>query len=1660
MQPRWNARGHRISGRWAGTACGLLILALGFLSSAHAGTFAVFGPEDFVRKAGGSDDFVRNFPAVAGSAYTLHIDNGGSHQQFSRAKNAAIELNDKAILGANDFKKAPPTIDKSITLKAQNHLAIDLSGDRGTGFTLTILGQDTVAPTIAITAPNQPVITNNLRPPVAVSYADALSGVDTATLKIAIDGATLAGCTVGATTATCTPPALAAGNHTVTAQVKDRAGNLATATFHFQLVLDTTPPAIAITSPNQPVITSNPIPAVAVSYSDAGTGVDTTTLKIAIDGTALLAGCKVGPSTATCPPPTLTAGNHTVTAQIKDKAGNLGTASFSFQLVLNNDTTPPSLAITAPAAGSMLATAKPTLTATYSDAGSGIDPASVRLVLDGVDRTAQAQVTASGLTFTPSSALAEGSHVMTASVADHAGNLAQASRSFSTDSVLPTVTILRPGTSGASNQPSVPLVVSFGDTGSGIASGSLRVSVDGTDVTASCTLQQSTASCASPTLATGSHTILVQVLDAAGNTGSASQAFAFVLDQVPPTISATVSPAPNAAGWNHTPVTITYTCADSGSGVAACPIPVTVSTDGAGQHILQSVFDQAGNSTPVEVVLSIDQVPPVVTLVSPAAGSTTNAASIMVSGTVTDRFVVASADLNGSPVSLAGGSFTAAASLADGAGVLTVTARDLAGNTGSASVQVNRFAIPAVAVTSPVTQTLTSASAVNVEGTVSAGVTAVKVNGTAAVVSGATFSAANVPLLEGDNTLGVVATDTAGRMATASVQVIRDPRAPRVVIHSPADGAIVPSATVNVQGMVNDLIIGSLDPSEPEVRVNGLPAAVADRSFLATNVPLAAGANTLTVIATDLSGNSTTVTLNVIRQDPPPGQPRLQVVAGDLQSGPVGATLPNPLVVSLTDAVGSPLSNRQVVFRIAEGDSALAAGGAPARARVVVSDSQGQAQISWRLGTRAGAGKNRVEVTAPGVAGIVAFLATGLPTAPARMSLDAGTRQFGLAGQPLPHPVVAVVTDLGFNRLPGVPVTFRVAAGGGSLGGADSVTVTSDAYGRALANLTLGPQEGIENNVVEADFQGNSGLPARFVATGEVAGDPAATQISGVVLDNSNLPIAGVTLRVDESGQTTLTDAQGQFRLAGVPVGRVRLIVEGSTAARPGVWPSLEFEMITRPGRDNTVGMPIYLLPIDQSHGILVDETHGGLLTVPGLPGFSLNIAPGSATFPGGSRSGVVSVTLVHADKVPMVPNFGQQPRFIVTIQPPGTRFDPPAAMTMPNVDGLAPGQVTEMYSFDHDLGMFVSIGTASVSEDGSVLRSDPGVGVVQGGWHCGGNPATSGGAQTTTVQITSPKPQKLEKDKTVTLTAVGSPPGGTFEWTTDRSDVISFQGSTSGSSVVIKALKAKKVKVKVKYTCPSGTTAEDEVTIVGNTQDIVVIGWVDAGPPRAALQALAPSTSFLLKIDINTPVICSLLLGDWTIGLPTDLLGDNERRYANAYLLANSGNSRPAGSIDPASAQSAGDYRLFNRLQVALDDSGGLPPQVNYLQSATQTGRTPDPCGLTGTLLGSPETHPSSGSRGLTSSQTGVYQLSEGRLGSLGQRVNRTINSRSTPWIWSVIRFDLDGMLNPGDIDHQIFPTYFVYADGQLIGQYSQADAETFIALDETSQRSPGDVP
>ena len=339
------------------------------------------------------------------------------------------------------------------------------------------------------------------------------------------------------------------------------------------------------------------------------------------------------------------------------------------------------------------------------------------------------------------------------------------------------------------------------------------------------------------------------------------------------------------------------------------------------------------------------------------------------------------------------------------------------------------------------------------------------------------------------------------------------------------------------------------------------------------------------------------------------------------------------------------------------------------------------------------------------------------------------------------------------------------------------------------------------------------------------------------MLDNQDIPIRGVTLHIEGTSLTTLSDQQGQFTLQPAPVGHVLLLADGSTADRPGVWPTLEFDLTTVAGQDNTIGMPIYLLPLDIPNALFVDEVTGGVLTLPDLPGFSLTIAPGSATFPGGGKSGLVSVTLVHSDKIPMVPSFGQQPRFIVTIQPAGVLFDPVAPITIPNVEGLAPGEVTEMYSFDHDLGQFVSIGTGTVSDDGTTIESEPGVGILKGGWHCGGNPQSSGSSATLSLTVSPTKVVALVDD-TFTITANGNPPlDGVYGWqiTGGDTDAVEFTSISAcpnqpSCQATLKAKKGGKTTVRVTFTCTTtGQSVSEDVEVIVLEADLDIEGVADA---------------------------------------------------------------------------------------------------------------------------------------------------------------------------------------------------------------------------------------
>jgi hypothetical protein len=1099
---------------------------------------------------------------------------------------------------------------------------------------------------------------------------------------------------------------------------------------------DQVPPSLVITSPSQPILVNEPAPAVVVVYSDGGSGIDLATLQVHVDGQDIAPSCTAGPQSASCHVSTLAAGNHTVQAQLSDQAGNAAQASAAFQLLLG----PGPHVVTLQAVGD-----------TYlrkGDANKNFGAEPILRVREGGQNRALVQFDAQNLTSTLS-----GATVVSASLELHVEkngrNWGKTGRTVGAHRLTGAWTEMGatwncPNDSNTTNgNPDCTAQWGGGSFAATPTSSVLHtrdltgwVRYDVTsDVAAFGTGGSDFGWLLKKTEETKSG--LVEYDSQEGTAGEGPRLVVVFTtpttgDTTPPTVAIT-SPADNVLVATPT-VSVKGTASDD---VAIASLTVNgldvVVTNGAFQTTVDlaegsnTIFaiatDTSGKQSMATVAVTLDSTPPTLTVDSPTPNQSTNQANIEVTGSATDLNGIRLLAVNGTSVALTGDRFDSSVVLQEGANTLTIAATDGAGNRTERTVSLTEFSLPAVMITSPADLDYLPATTVDVSGTLNGPVTSVVVNGVNAQVSPTTFVARDVPLLEGGNILTAAATDARGHIGTVSINVVRDLTPPRITIDGPADGARLLDSTVTVSGLVNDIVDGTVNASEAMVTVNGQPATVANRSYT-VDVPLTSGDNVLTAVAVDRSGNlgqaSVTVHLDQV------GAPRLAIVSGDHQQAVIGTPVPVPLMVVLLDAAGQPVGGKLVIFKVRGNDGSLNGG---KREIAVLTGSDGRVSAQFKLGTRVGAGNQVAEASAVGFRGPAVFRATALPSGPALLVVDSGNQQVGVAGKALPRPLVAAVIDTGYNRLPGIPVRFKVAKGKGHFAdGSQDLVATSDSDGRAIVPCVLDPQEGIANNVVEAriDSLPNGPLVA-FVATGWVAGEAGQTSVSGVILDNSGVPVPGVTTRIRDTALTAQTDAQGLFRIAAAPVGTVKLIVDGSTAQRPGSWPDLEFVLTTISGRDNTIGMPIYLLPLDLSSGLLVDETRGGTLTLPDVPGFALEIQPGSVTFPGGGKSGVVSVTVVHDDKVPMVPNFGQQPRFIVTIQPAGARFEPPARLTLPNVEGFAPGQVAEMYSFDHDLGHFVSIGPATVSDDGSVVSSNQGVGIVKAGWHCCGFPKDSG---------------------------------------------------------------------------------------------------------------------------------------------------------------------------------------------------------------------------------------------------------------------------------------------------------------------------------------------
>jgi RHS repeat-associated protein len=202
---------------------------------------------------------------------------------------------------------------------------------------------------------------------------------------------------------------------------------------------------------------------------------------------------------------------------------------------------------------------------------------------------------------------------------------------------------------------------------------------------------------------------------------------------------------------------------------------------------------------------------------------------------------------------LNGAAFTPGSTVAaEGQHELAVAATDAANNSANHSVHFEIDTTPPQLVSVlPQDGSLTSAAEVTLEGDAT-GAAALTVDGQAVDLVGGHFVAGPYSLSEGLRTWSLVASDLAGNQATKAHRIVRDATAPVLTLGQPAQAAVLGSSPIQVTGTASDTHLLT-------VTVNGTPATLAGTAWTALNVPLAEGANVLSVDALDAAGNLTTV---------------------------------------------------------------------------------------------------------------------------------------------------------------------------------------------------------------------------------------------------------------------------------------------------------------------------------------------------------------------------------------------------------------------------------------------------------------------------------------------------------------------------------------------------------------------------------------------------------------------------------------------------------------------------------------------------------------------------------------------------------------------------------------------------------------------------------
>lgn len=495
---------------------------------------------------------------------------------------ATTEKSGIAVTG-NRVVYSPPNV--TSRLSAGPHTTsvsvFDRAGNETTAQIPFVVEMDTTAPSILSFIPTGTL--THPRPSIAVTFTDIVSGVTDAGVRITVSGVegttklthadgtdAQAGEVVLSGTATFIPNVdLKPGEYTVTAVVTDGDGNSAPVTWSFTVVADTAKPIVTAYSPVGTVTSAEAW--IVVSFTDESA----VTANVRLDNAAAVA-MEVADTRARYRVTGLAGGAHTVVVSLKDARGNESVVEWSFTVTLPpevKDTAKPVILAYSPLG--TVTSAETWVVVSFTDESAvtatvRLDSASA-VAMEVVDTRARYKLTG----------LSQGLHTLIVAIKDAPGNETVIQWDFTVeiDKVAPVISAFTPTGYVGTNKPT--LLVAYNDSGVGVDVNSLVFTLDGKAVEPTTKDTARVSYTPRDTLASGVHTVYVEVADILSNKASVN--WTFIVETTPPSITSVVpAPGSKVRGDEETRsnVLVTAFYSDSQSGIAKETAKITVTSQG------------------------------------------------------------------------------------------------------------------------------------------------------------------------------------------------------------------------------------------------------------------------------------------------------------------------------------------------------------------------------------------------------------------------------------------------------------------------------------------------------------------------------------------------------------------------------------------------------------------------------------------------------------------------------------------------------------------------------------------------------------------------------------------------------------------------------------------------------------------------------------------------------------------------------------------------------------------------------------------------------------------------------------------------------------------------------------------------------------------------